>query len=113
MSAFLAVTRARTGARAVGGGLAGLALAGLAVAGLVPGAPPAVASPAPGAITTVAGGVGGPGPAVSIALSQPCAVTYAGGSIYFTDDSAADNFAPFGDEFIDEVIRGVSESTGT
>jgi hypothetical protein len=39
---------------------------------------------APGTITTVAGGIGGPGPGLSVGVS-PCAVTYAGGSLYATD----------------------------
>ncbi len=48
---------------------------------------PASANPATtaaGTITTIAGGVGGPGPSRSVGMS-PCAVTYAGHALYVTD----------------------------
>jgi trimeric autotransporter adhesin len=38
----------------------------------------------PGTITTIAGGTGGPGPAGTVGM-DPCAVTYAGGSLYVAD----------------------------
>jgi hypothetical protein len=64
-----------------------VAVAGAALAGwLLPrGAAPAElgrpGAPAPGTITTVAGGVAGPGPAASIAVGTG-PISYAGGALY-------------------------------
>ena len=65
--------------------LAGLAAGtgALAVAvSVLPADEPAVA---PATITTVAGGVGGPGPAAGVPLDG-CSLSYAGGSLYTADD---------------------------
>ena len=73
----------RTGAAAA---LAlGMALASGAGAAAAPHG--ARAAPAPGTITTVAGGVGGPGKATKVALA-PCGVARLGGSLYVADGPA-------------------------
>src|SRR5258708_5433047 len=45
-------------------------------------APAVLASLAPGTIETVAGGVGGPGPARSVYIGGPCALSFAAGNLY-------------------------------
>src|SRR5690349_7834290 len=40
-----------------------------------------------GTISTVVGGVGGPGKATTVALPNPCGVSFASGSVYLGDDS--------------------------
>ena len=40
-----------------------------------------------GTISTVAGGVGGPGKATTVALPNPCGVSFASGSVYLGDDA--------------------------
>jgi hypothetical protein len=78
--------------------VAGLALGAAGLAG--PAGTRAWASPAGsvpgGIISTVAGGVGGPGPAPSVAVS-PCGVDWAGGWLYIGDGS---------------MVRRVSAATG-
>jgi sugar lactone lactonase YvrE len=63
------------------------AIAVVAVAAFaVGGSAPALAdTPPDGIISTVAGGVGGPGPATKVAIYLPCSVTSAGGSLYVGD----------------------------
>jgi hypothetical protein len=83
---------ARLGCAAVAGvalavGLAGASRAARAGAGVPPPG---------GIISTVAGGVGGPGPATSVAIS-PCGVDWAGGRLYIGDGS---------------TVRRVSTATG-
>jgi len=56
----------------------------LATAGARPASPAAAQAPVPGTITTIAGGLGGPGAGRTVGVN-PCAVTYAGGSLYITD----------------------------
>jgi hypothetical protein len=96
------VTAARTrgGALALGSAVV-VAMGAAAVWLWAPGgaAPPGEATrggPAPGTITTVAGGVGGPGPAISIPLGG-CPISVAGGALY-TGDGA--------------VIRRIDTRTG-
>jgi hypothetical protein len=62
-------------------------LAALSMAGLVGGSVPASADSVP-VITTIAGGVGGPGPASEIPAGG-CVVTYAGGSLYAQSSAGA------------------------
>lgn len=50
-----------------------------------------------GVISTVAGGVGGPGPGRTVALHQPCGVSFAARRVYVADDT---------------VVRVVSPQTG-
>jgi hypothetical protein len=82
--------------------LAGAALAAcvtlLVSAAEASGSAASPAGVAPGTITTIAGGVGGPGPATTVALGQPCALSMAHGRLYI-DASPV-------------VIREVSERTG-
>jgi hypothetical protein len=68
--------------------------AGAARAGA--GVPPSAGSVSGGIISTVAGGVGGPGPATSVAIT-PCGVDAAGGWLYIGDGS---------------TVRRVSAATG-
>jgi hypothetical protein len=87
----------RRAARLACAAVAGLALgaAGLAGAAGARAASP-TGSAAGGIISTVAGGVGGPGPAPSVAVS-PCGVDWAGGWLYLGDGS---------------MVRRVSAATG-
>ena len=79
-SAVRVVGTAVAGLALAAAGLAGAASAARAQAGVSP-----LSDPAPGGIiSTVAGGVGGPGPATSVAVS-PCGVSWAGGSLYIGD----------------------------
>lgn len=107
-------------------GLLGVALTGGLGVALPPAAGAAPASSAararaalvPGAtISTVAGGVGGPGPATGVSVAPcgvqnsktPCGMTFAGGQLYLTDlGENGENSARSGD-----VIRAVSLATGT
>ncbi|HEX4091900.1 MAG TPA: hypothetical protein VHZ33_24570 [Trebonia sp.] len=68
----------------VASGLAGAG--GSARAGTGAGVSPLPGADSGGIISTVAGGVGGPGPATSVAMS-PCGLRMAGGSLYIGDDS--------------------------
>jgi hypothetical protein len=61
---------------------------------------PAVA----GDISTVAGGVGGPGPATGVATPSPCGVTFGDGALY-----AATSPMSFG---LSGTVREVSRATG-
>ncbi|HEY5397705.1 MAG TPA: hypothetical protein VIL16_20150, partial [Trebonia sp.] len=65
---------------------AGLAMAAGGAAGVAGTAGAEVATPAAavtgGTISTVAGGVGGPGPARSVAMVNPCGLRAAGASLY-------------------------------
>jgi len=69
-------------------GVAALGVAALAVAGTAGvGAGAAVAAPlAAGAISTVAGGVGGPGRATNVPITDPCGVSVANGLLYIADN---------------------------
>ena len=89
----------RRAARLACAAVAGLALAAAGLAGPASAARAGVAllgSVRGGVISTVEGGVGGPGPATSIALN-PCGVDEAGGSLYIGDGS---------------TVRRVSAATG-
>jgi len=78
----------RSGWLWMGPAILGSALAMAAPPGAAAG--PTAASPAqvqaavPGTITTIGGGLGGPGLGTAVGVN-PCAVTYAGGSLYVTD----------------------------
>jgi hypothetical protein len=65
------------------GSAAVVAMAALACSGMAF----AAAAPTP-TIRTIAGGVGGPGPATSIAIAQPCGLAAAGGSLYVGEVSS-------------------------
>ncbi len=90
-------------AAAVGAGL--LAMLGVLVVPATAGALQPAAT-APGTISTIAGGLGGPGPARTVGVA-PCAVTYAGHALYVTDQMSDPAFpqAP-------AVLRRISTSTG-
>jgi hypothetical protein len=71
---------------------------------------------APGTITTVAGGVGGPGPATSVSVApcgtadeaRQCGMTFAGGRLYLTDIGEDAVFPTRAGD----VIRAISLRTG-
>jgi hypothetical protein len=76
------------------GGRPGARWPGLAIAALTVAAPLALAgapasagtgATAAGTISTFAGGVGGPGPATTVAIGSACGVAYASGSVYVAD----------------------------
>ncbi|HET7014841.1 MAG TPA: hypothetical protein VFI65_13070 [Streptosporangiaceae bacterium] len=72
---------------------------------------PAVGAGIPGRISTIAGGVGGPGPARSVSFQTcatssnrgGCGLSFAGGNLYFTDLGPLDG---------DGLVRQVSLKTG-
>lgn len=100
MAIAIVVRRAAVQAfRAGRAGLALLAAAALAAsAGPLPGAPRASAqATSPGAIITLAGGIGGDGPATRLALGRVCGVAFGPGVIYAAQPA---------------VIRVISTSTG-
>ena len=68
-------------AAAAGLALAAGGVAGSASAAMAGAAVPAAAVPG-GTMSTVAGGVGGPGPARSVAMVNPCGLRTAGASLY-------------------------------
>ena len=93
-----AISRRTTSARIlVAGAAAALALATALAGGAGAAAAPraARAAPAPGTITTVAGGVGGPGQATTVALA-PCGVSFQNGSIYVADGGTVRKISPAG-----------------
>lgn len=71
----------------------GTALASGAGAAAAPSG--ARAAPALGTITTVAGGVGGPGKATTVALA-PCGVSFQNGTIYVADGGTVRKISPAG-----------------
>ena len=79
------------------GAAAALALGTALASGAGAAAAPrgARAAPAPGTITTVAGGVGGPGQATTVALA-PCGVSFQSGSIYVADGGTVRKISPAG-----------------
>jgi trimeric autotransporter adhesin len=76
--------------------MAGIAAA-LAAAGGWAGAAPRLGAVQPGIISTVAGGVGGPALATTVALGSPCGLSVGGGKLYVGGQGA---------------VREVSERTG-
>ena len=85
-----AISRHSTSARMLFTGAAAVLALGTALAsgpGRAAAAPQDTAATAPGTITTVAGGVGGPGKATEVALA-PCGVRWQGGSLYVADGAA-------------------------
>jgi hypothetical protein len=112
--------------------LAGLTLAAAGLAGSAGTAQAGAGVPPPGSvrggtISTIAGGVGGPGPATSVAIS-PCGVRWAGGWLYIGDGStvrrvsaatdalttvSGDNAAGPADESGTAAGRAVSQACST
>jgi hypothetical protein len=77
----------------------------LLAAGLLSVTPPAAAAPAaagPWKIRTVAGGDGGPGPALGINIGSPCAVSFADGRLYLGNNFGVDGV----------LVRSISMQTG-
>ena len=89
------ISRHTTSARILLTGTAAVLALGTALAdgpGRAAAAPQYKAATAPGTITTVAGGVGGPGKATKVALA-PCGVESQGGSLYVADGPAVRRIA--------------------
>jgi len=70
----------------------------------------AVAAPT-GTITTVAGGVGGPAKATTVAIS-PCGARFAGGSLYVGDGAAIRQISPATDQLTTPVGTGTANPLG-
>ena len=102
----MGVERSRR-ARAVPGAVAVVVLGGI-MAGA--GQAGAVAVPA-GTITTVAGGVGGPAKATTVAVS-PCGARFAGGSLYVGDIAAIRRISPATDQLTTPVGTGTTNPLG-
>src|SRR5215467_3318525 len=81
------IGRRTTSARILFTGAAATLALGTALAGGPGRAAAAPQATAPGTITTVAGGAGGPGKATKVALA-PCGVARQGGSLYVADGAA-------------------------
>src|SRR5580698_10412220 len=88
------------------GKLAGLAGLGAVLLVVIAAGPATAQAPAPGTITTVAGGLDGPGPSRTVGVS-PCAVTYAGGPLYATD------LVPAPLASGSSLVRKIAVATGT
>jgi hypothetical protein len=97
--------------RAVAGATAAVVLGGvLAGAGQAGAARAGAAVPA-GTITTVAGGVGGPAKATTVAVS-PCGARFAGGSLYAGDIAAIRQISPASDQLTTPVGTGSTTPLG-
>jgi hypothetical protein len=76
------------------------------------------AGPAPGAISVVAGGAGGPGLATAVALSsinaqaRNCGVSYAGGSLYIGDGASVRAVSPVSDRLTTPAGVGATGPLG-
>jgi sugar lactone lactonase YvrE len=66
------------------------------------------ASQAAGTISTIAGGVGGPATARSVALGEPCGVSFGNGQLYVAAGSAVRQVDPGNDWLITPAGTGVS-----
>jgi NHL repeat len=89
------------------GAVAAAVLGGILVGG---GQAGAVTVPA-GTITTVAGGVGGPAKATTVAVS-PCGARFAGGSLYAGDITAIRKISPASDQLTTPVGTGSTTPLG-
>jgi len=105
--------------RPVIGLLTAAACSALAVAAVSASARAQVdAAPAPGAISVVAGGAGGPGLATTVALSNTsaqarnCGVSYAGGSLYIGDSASVRAVSPGSDRLTTPAGAGATGPLG-
>jgi trimeric autotransporter adhesin len=92
-----------------------LALAGVAAlagAGQASAAPRAGHEAIAGTIATVAGGVGGPGLATTVALSGDCGVSFGAGSLYIADGPVVRQVSPQGDGLVTPAGAGEFASNG-
>ena len=94
-------------ARAVPGAVVAVVLGGVLAGGGYAGA---AAAPA-GTITTIAGGVGGPAKATTVAVS-PCGARFAGGSLYVGDIAAIRQISPASDQLTTPVGTGSTTPFG-
>jgi len=94
-------------ARAVPGAVVAVVLGGV----LAGGGPAGAAAAAAGTITTIAGGVGGPAKATTVAVS-PCGARFAGGSLYVGDIAAIRQISPASDQLTTPVGTGSTTPFG-
>ena len=88
------------------------AVAAVILGGILAGAGQAGAVAAPaGTITTIAGGVGGPAKATTVAVS-PCGARFAGGSLYVGDVTAIRQISPASDQLTTPVGTGSTTPLG-
>jgi trimeric autotransporter adhesin len=73
-----------------------------------PSRPQSQLGPAAGTITTIAGGVGGPARAKSMALDYPCGIAAAGGNLYIAQTTVIREIAAATDELTSPVGVGIS-----
>jgi trimeric autotransporter adhesin len=99
-------------ARAVPGAMAAVVLGGILAGASQAGASQAGAAAVPaGTITTIAGGVGGPAKATTVAVS-PCGARFAGGSLYVGDIAAIRQISPASDQLTTPVGTGSTTPLG-
>jgi trimeric autotransporter adhesin len=94
-------------ARAVPGAVAAVVLGGV----LAGGGPAGAAAAPAGTITTIAGGVGGPAKATTVAVS-PCGARFAGGSLYVGDIAAIRQISPASDQLTTPAGTGSTTPLG-
>jgi trimeric autotransporter adhesin len=99
-------------ARAVPGAMAAVVLGGILGGASLAGASQAGAAAAPaGTITTIAGGVGGPAKATTVAVS-PCGARFAGGGLYIGDIAAIRKISPATDQLTTPAGTGSTTPLG-
>jgi hypothetical protein len=87
-------------------------VAAVMLGGILAGASQAGAAAVPaGTITTIAGGVGGPAKAPTVAVS-PCGARFAGGSLYIGDIAAIRQISPASDQLTTPVGTGSTTPLG-
>jgi hypothetical protein len=87
-------------------------MAAVVLGGILAGASQAGAAAVPaGTITTVAGGVGGPAKATTVAIS-PCGARFAGGSLYAGDVAAIRQISPASDQLTTPAGTGSTTPLG-
>ena len=99
------------------GGPAAVAAVLMTMAALAGGAGPAAAAPGvrlatAGDISTVAGGVGGPAKATTVALFDPCGVTFGAGQVYAADFSVVRAVDPGTDRLTTPAGIGINGPLG-
>jgi hypothetical protein len=87
-------------------------MAAVVLGGILAGASQAGAAAAPaGTITTIAGGVGGPAKATTVAVS-PCGARFAGGGLYVGDIAAIRKISPASDQLTTPAGTGSTTPPG-
>ena len=102
----------RTSQRTVVVASAAIALLTPATAGAAGRASASAPASTAGVISTVAGGVGGPAKATSVAVSFPCGVTFGGGFLYAADGGSVRQVDPGTDRLTTPAGTGVDGPLG-